>query len=104
MSSIKNKAKRTAEWIQGQAEQIHDVLSGDFDKRHGSSISEIKKRLEEGETPSQIKKSILRRNPLNPNVLVKGGHKNVLIKDRRGNRLPKTEGMSKGGVHFKGTF
>ena len=90
MSSIKNKAKRTAEYIQGQAEQIHDILSGDFDRRHGSSIAQIKKRLRQGETPSEIKESILTRNPFNPNVLVKGQHKNVLIKG--GKRLPKTKG------------
>ena len=75
--------KRTAKWIKGQAEQIHDVLSGDFDKRMGSTVSQIKKRLERGETPAQIKRSILKGNPFNPNVLIKGGESNVILKNRR---------------------
>ena len=82
--------KKTAKWIQGQAEQLHDVLSGDFDKRMGSTVSQIKKRLEKGETPAQIKRSILKGNPFNPNVLIKGGKRNVILKNR--GKLPKTKG------------
>jgi len=83
--------KRTAKWIKGQAEQIHDVLSGDFDKRMGSTVSQIAKRLKRGETPAQIKRSILKGNPFNPNVLIKGGESNVMLKNS-GKPLPKTKG------------
>jgi|TARA_Y100000310_G_scaffold1251_1_gene1742 hypothetical protein len=83
--------KRTAKWIKGQAEQIHDVLSGDFDKRMGSTVSQIAKRLKKGETPAQIKRSILKGNPFNPNVLIKGGESNIMLKNS-GKSLPKTKG------------
>ena len=83
--------KRTAKWIKGQAEQIHDVLSGDFDKRMGSTVSQIPKRLKRGETPAQIKRSILKGNPFNPNVLIKGGESNIMLKNS-GKSLPKTKG------------
>ena len=90
MSTVK-RLEHTAKWIKGQAEQIHDVLSGNFDKRMGSTVKQIKKRLEKGETPAQIKKSILERNPLNPNVLVRGGKSRIILKNT-GKSLPKTKG------------
>ena len=83
--------KKTAKWIKGQAEQIHDVLSGNFDERMGSTVKQIKKRLEKGETPAQIKRSILKGNPFNPNVLIKGGESNIMLKNS-GKSLPKTKG------------
>ena len=83
--------KRTAKWIKGQADQIHEVLSGDFDKRMGSTVSQIAKRLKKGETPAQIKRSILKGNPFNPNVLIKGGESNIMLKNS-GKSLPKTKG------------
>ena len=82
--------KKTAKWIQGQAEQLHDVISGNFDERMGSTVSQIAKRLKKGETPAQIKRSILKGNPFNPNVLIKGGERNVILKSSR--KLPKTKG------------
>jgi hypothetical protein len=70
--SVEKKALRSAKWIQSKAEQIYDVLSGDFDQRHGSTLSQIKKRLRAGESPTKIRKSIEERNPTNPNVLLRG--------------------------------
>ena len=83
--------KRTSKCIKGQAEQIHDVLRVDFDKRMGSTVSQIAKRLKKGETPAQIKRSILKGNPFNPNVLIKGGESNIMLKNS-GKSLPKTKG------------
>ena len=84
--------KKTAKWIKGQAEQLHDVISGNFDERMGSTVSQIAKRLKKGETPAQIKRSILKGNPFNPNVLVKGGESNVILRSRSklGNKPKRT--------------
>jgi len=76
-------AKGTIEWVEGQARQIYDVVTGDFDRRHGQTLGQIKKRLRAGESPTNIRNSILKANPVNPNVLIRGGDKNVVLRSRR---------------------